>query len=847
MIMKAKLILLFLSATVNFINAQDTIFIDAKIQNDKLKLTSVKPNGMFKDGGFIRINSNFSLKGYKLKLMNSDGDIYSGAISNKMQNFTFEIDENQQIIKPVHIKDKRISSKVKLLLAKNDKLEADISLNITNNNDKNRQQPQIKQIKVSGYPLIDATILKNSTSNDTIISILHYYSNNKEKNIFNSIEKAKAYFSEETERNQFIISFINSNIVRNVSASSQSDKVSPFQFTSQALPSIGGLDVTTIADGMAKFIVKRTKQELSIAFFDKFKAELDKQKDLQTIFPQTYRSLSAIGEEIYMYDTYLQTLRESFKKDLASLSANVPGIIENHPDYFDKVPELKASLQTGFYVAQGIQNEQHIGEVIENYPVEYLESDSLAKATFQTLQLISTSLRSYNDTTYWASPVQIKQLLNDKQLLNIYLGLLEQKAKKEKIKFKIKQGDLLTLAEVIDDAYENISPIKAFVRDFALKTEQLEARIKAVKSIKNDSIRLENYYSVISASIDLMKQAVTVENLPALKDKNLNLKQKTSKYFDLAQTASELVIDINRKNYASAIINVAHVYGLMISNQKLSVDEERNYKKIISDIEKDASKKLISDYMKTGYISAEITIKLTKVQQEEIQTALDKLRYDSIYKDSQQQQDAINGLVKYGTFIAAISQAKNSTEIEAAIEAVALPVGSARIKRESEWNVSLNAYCGFYWGSEKIRGVDYGYKEVNFTHWNTYGVTAPIGISVSRGHSFLFIPTEKYCWSSSIFVSLIDIGALASYRFNSANDSVSSAPKITLENIISPGIFYSLGFPKVPISINIGYQIGPMLRKVETTSNTIQNEKYSRFSVSVCVDIPLLNLYNKSR
>jgi len=35
---------------------------------------------------------------------------------------------------------------------------------------------------------------------------------------------------------------------------------------------------------------------------------------------------------------------------------------------------------------------------------------------------------------------------------------------------------------------------------------------------------------------------------------------------------------------------------------------------------------------------------------------------------------------------------KNSDDVEAAIEAAALPVGSSRIKRASAFNVSLNAY-----------------------------------------------------------------------------------------------------------------------------------------------------------
>ena len=262
-------------------------------------------------------------------------------------------------------------------------------------------------------------------------------------------------------------------------------------------------------------------------------------------------------------------------------------------------------------------------------------------------------------------------------------------------------------------------------------------------------------------------------------DKKQNWEQTTKPYFDVSQTAINLAIDVNRKDYSSAIVNTAYILKSVFRNSKDSLTAQQ--------------------------------------------------------------------IIKYGTFMALVAQAKNSDEVNNAIEAVALPAGSARVKRESKWNVALNAYCGVFWGSEKIKGVDNGYSEINFTHWNSYGITAPIGISVSRGHSFLFIPTGKCGWASSIFVSLIDIGALAAYRFNNANDSVSSAPKITLGDIFSLGVFYSIGIPKSPISINLGYQMGPLLRKVEKTFNTIQNEKYSRFSVSVCVDLPLLNIYNKSR
>ena len=85
---------------------------------------------------------------------------------------------------------------------------------------------------------------------------------------------------------------------------------------------------------------------------------------------------------------------------------------------------------------------------------------------------------------------------------------------------------------------------------------------------------------------------------------------------------------------------------------------------------------------------------------------------------------------------------------------------------------------------------------------------------------------------------------MAAFRFE--NDSTESVPKIELKDIISPGIFYSLGIPKSPLSINVGYQVGPKLREVKSGVNEF-SEAYTRFSVSLTVDIPILNFYTSQR
>src|SRR5262245_59238255 len=45
---------------------------------------------------------------------------------------------------------------------------------------------------------------------------------------------------------------------------------------SNIVPKLGNLDVTTISDGLAQFLVERTKEELNAAFFEKFKETMKK-------------------------------------------------------------------------------------------------------------------------------------------------------------------------------------------------------------------------------------------------------------------------------------------------------------------------------------------------------------------------------------------------------------------------------------------------------------------------------------------------------------------------------------------------------------------------------------------
>nr|WP_294859348.1 hypothetical protein [uncultured Fluviicola sp.] len=707
-----------------------------------------------------------------------------------------------------------------------------------------------------GYILYDALYIaeaiKKNEKIDTARSILLHYE------IDSSRISANAYLNP----------YINKLYINKTQGTkSKDERLSPFSMMS----SVGNLDVTNFADGLAKFIVDRTKQELNIVFFDKFKEALSDPKyvDLKTVFPETYEVLMVIDNQIYNYDNYLQALRSAFDRDLSDLPNNLPSIIDNHSSYFDANPGLKVILQSSFYIAQQVQLKEHPGQMIANYPVdEFMGTETGINqniaASFKTLQLVSKSFKSKTDSIhYWANDSLIKKLFNDDDAVKIYIGLLEQKAKQDNIAFGEKEEKKLW--EIIDSSYNKIrgyEEYKNYFRTVSSKIRDIEKEIDALKEINKDSLKIEKYHTIAGKALDLMDHLTAVEKMPYF-PKNLDIAKKAGIYIYSARTASDIVVDVNRKQYASAIMKtvmlydtifhkdgidtfIAHTFEVKYVPKAIDLRDQRSKvrKECKKFIEQIAGKAPTADQKKKHQDFL--------IQEESISKQLAKIISD--YRDSKsfkKWEDStladlsltlsmtIKSLLKYGTFMSAIVDAKTSDDVEAAIEAAALPVGSARIKRESTFNIALNAYCGPYMGYERVYHLDPKWMSAKNSTINSYGLTAPVGISISYGGN---CKKAKNHSSYSLFLSVIDVGAIASFR---SNDTITEVlPTIQLKNILSPGIFFSYGIPTLPISVNAGWQMGPLLRKVDAQidENTYSN-RYGRISLSICIDIPIVNFY----
>lgn len=261
-------------------------------------------------------------------------------------------------------------------------------------------------------------------------------------------------------------------------------------------------------------------------------------------------------------------------------------------------------------------------------------------------------------------------------------------------------------------------------------------------------------------------------------------------------------------------------------------------------------------------------------------------------------------LLLYGNFMVNVLNAQNAEEVRQAIEAVALPVGASRIKKNTLSSISINAYPGLYTGGEWLLNAgeaDHQAAAVSF------GFTAPVGLAFNWGLRRSATPDEIRRarlgralerqravglvpaatadttqgdslsldsldagtrslqavedastprafrqdgigrWqtlresSLSLFLSVVDLGAVVSYRL-SQNQAEGLPDNITLRQVFAPGLFVAYGFKRAPISLMLGTQYTPELRQVDASQLTT---KYNalRVSLTLAVDIPMFNLF----
>ncbi len=227
----------------------------------------------------------------------------------------------------------------------------------------------------------------------------------------------------------------------------------------------------------------------------------------------------------------------------------------------------------------------------------------------------------------------------------------------------------------------------------------------------------------------------------------------------------------------------------------------------------------------------------------------------------QEYYDVRQTALRMASFLNDVSLAGDSKQLARVIESYAMPPGSYKRKRNVWYSLDLNAFVGPYAGAE-LPATTFNQKATGVKGGGVWGLSAPIGISWSRtigkktneetisktGHlknkrSGWYVPSKH---TFSFTLSVIDIGAVVSYRFT--NTESVRPQEFKWDQLVSPGIHAGWGIPGTPLVINTGFMFTPQLRRVEDiTAETPTERQFNtfRFYGGLFFDIPMFNLWEK--
>jgi len=223
----------------------------------------------------------------------------------------------------------------------------------------------------------------------------------------------------------------------------------------------------------------------------------------------------------------------------------------------------------------------------------------------------------------------------------------------------------------------------------------------------------------------------------------------------------------------------------------------------------------------------------------------DPLTNDDLFIQTAETKQLKSIVLKYGTFMADVASATTSDEVKYALRSATLPPGSSKIKRYQDFNVSVNSYLMFSSSRDFLTNSNIN-PDANQRWGSSFGLSVPIGVAISFRSKFIFFKNYQ---SVSLFTSILDLGAVTTYRIDnrdSLNYSFNDLPEFSFSNLIAPGAHLYYNFKNAPISLGIGAQYGPQLREITVTnidgSSRVDKSGSWRFMLNLGIDVPFFNL-----
>lgn len=555
-----------------------------------------------------------------------------------------------------------------------------------------------------------------------------------------------------------------------------------------------GISFASVADGFSRFIVGRVKQEALYSFLNRFYEDMESWEEMRILFPATYTHIRVLKQQD---NPAIDVMRNAFRQDMNNLSNNVPKLAytTNYQRFMQKYPKLRTTFSVAAGLGYLIENREHPAKVIDKMAsLSYIQNsdNQNVKRAINTLTFVSNSLRDTTTKATWISAEQLTYLETQPAAPMLFVGL------------NIQNYGALVDQLTINPATLNINTDK----HLALPYNQTRRG-----GATNQQINMQGILDAYTLNYDPLTYMPTADSTsyalynmfrPYYQD-FLRVTQHINEDIDHVKEKRANGLNTTTEDYLRYTDTFLDVLGMALSNVTFGAGEEQH-----------------SVFLTVAPALLNMRQAIVNEQYSSAIVFLSSMLLSALPNDF----EAKDKLLEYGLFMGNVASAQTAAGVQLALEAFAMPVGSSSVKKKSNFNIALNAYAGPFIGQEFL------YEQ---SAWATSGgLSAPIGIAFSHGMNEL--------GSISFLMSIIDLGALVSFRFRDPFSS--DLPEFKLQNIIAPGGYIIYGVPRLPISVGAGLQYGPQLRKVRIGNADINSSAY-RVGLFIGVDIPVFNLYNR--
>lgn len=543
-----------------------------------------------------------------------------------------------------------------------------------------------------------------------------------------------------------------------------------------------------VINAATELIIDRLQQELALTFFKNFQDNLNQDKMLKMLLPRTYEYLKVISEKTPLIIPSLGAAwRGAFEQDIREIpwkfAEYYHSRLSDTSSYSNCMRIFYRALETYKMIKSG----QHPADIIHHFRLyvdEQLQNNPNNVSELQhTVRLLDHLSQNLLSGSGGWASRESLKLLENKQNRDLFLAIL-----------------------VKDDELQNLTLLPLTVNNESVFHTRRNKSVYDLFTLilkKEKEIRiLLNEFQQLTASVE--NSITTIRNK---QDKGLTIPEED--YYGYVRT----------------------VFDAIKFGQKLV------YLRDMTSVEVNDQKKLFDDrFVPIGESTGEMMVNIAKnnygAALGNFLGIVSKIEDSEIPRRELLPNATKTKLIRYASFLMDVINAKDVEQTKSALQAAALPVGSYSLKRNSDFSMNVSAYPGlnFGWEQTKSEGA-FGY-EGKFV-----GVYAPIGIDLTIGCK----------WSFSLFMGIIDLGTLVSYRI-SHTDSVQSYPVVDFKQVFAPSIGFQLGIAGTPLTIGGTYQIAPHLREVNANNEAVNRERDAlRYFFNVSVDLNLFNLYTSEK